>query len=177
LVFGRPPQLQDIAVVFPLLAFLILGGLAWLDQRIWPPRRPLAQGTVAFRTVLAIALSLTFLFAVIRFAFGDGTFDETTVLPLPPNLTLVSRAESCGSESCSVTYVLSTPDGVSIGELSSRLWRHLEGKGWQRQRANASCRDIGWLNPVHQCLFLRQDTPGVATLHLSTALDLPPEPS
>jgi hypothetical protein len=175
MVVDHPPGPADTFVVFPVLGLLILALFAWLDQRIWPPARPLAQSIVGFRTVLATVLSLLLLTAFLAGTSPDRV-DETKVLPLPPDLTLASRTESCGSQVCGVTYTLATPDGVPIGELSARLWRHLESRGWQRQRANATCRDIGWLHSVHQCLFLGQRTPGVATLDLTTALDLSPMP-
>ncbi|MEV0272315.1 hypothetical protein AB0H43_26360 [Hamadaea sp. NPDC050747] len=171
------PSDQEVVSVFPFLALLVLGVLAWLDQLIWRQRRPVTQAVIGFRTLLASALGLTFLFvAAVVFGIGHERPDETKVLPLPKDLTLVSRTQNCGSEACSVTYLLVTPDSVPVGELSARLWRHLEGRGWHRQRANASCRDIGWIHRVHQCVFLRQDTPGVVTVLLSTALDLRPEP-
>lgn len=165
---------QDIVSVFPFLALLVVGVLAWFDQRIWPPARPLRQGIIAVRVLLAVGLGLTVLLMAAAVGLGKERPDETKVLPLPKNLTLVSRDEGCGSEACGVTYTLATPDSVPTGELNARLWLHLEGRGWQRQRTNASCRDIGWLRPVHQCLYVRQDNPEVVTLDLSTVLDLPP---
>lgn len=172
-----PPTQVDIAIPL-LLVFLILGLLAWLDQRIWHPARPLAQGVIAFRALLAGAFGLTFCFAAAAFLVGEARFDETTVLPLPKGLTLVSRDESCGSQLCSVDYVVATSDGAPSNELTARVWSHLESKGWKRQRSNATCRDIGWLNPVHQCVFIDQDqSSDLVSLYLSTAFDLPPEPS
>jgi hypothetical protein len=169
------PSRQEALSVLPFGALLMLGVLTWLDQRIWPPARPLRHSVIAFRALLAGVLGLFLLFAaVVVLGVGKERPDEATVLPLPRNLTVAGRNAECGSEACSVTYELATPDDVRVGELTSRLWRHLEHKGWQRLRANASCRDIGWIHPVHQCLFVRQDTPGVVTLLLSTALDLNP---
>jgi hypothetical protein len=171
------PSRQEAVTVLPFGALLVLGGLAWLDQRIQPLARPLRQGIIAFRALLAGALGLFLLFAaLVVLGVGKERPDEATVLPLPKNLTVASRDAGCGSEACGVTYELATPDDVPVGELTARLWRHLEHKGWRRLRANASCRDIGWIHPVHQCLFVRQRTPGVITVDLSTALDLSPMP-
>jgi hypothetical protein len=171
------PSRQEAVSVVPVGALLMLGVLAWLDQRIRPPARPLRDSIIAFRALLAGVLGLFLLFAaLVVLGWGPERPDEATVLPLPRNLTVASRDAECGSELCSVTYELATPDDVPVGELTARLWRHLEHKGWQRLRANASCRDIGWIHPVHQCLFVRQRTPGVITVDLSTALDLNPMP-
>jgi hypothetical protein len=171
------PSRQEAVSVLPFGALLLLGVLAWLDQRIWPPGRPLRHSIIAFRALLAGALGLFFLFtALVVLGMGKERPDEATVLPLPKNLTVASRDAECGSEACSVTYELATPDDVRVSDLTARLWRHLEHKGWRRLQANASCRDIGWIHPVHQCLFVRQRTPGVITVDLSTALDLSPMP-
>jgi hypothetical protein len=171
------PSRSEAATVLPSGALLMLGLLAWLDQRIQPPTRPLRHSIIAFRALLSGVLGIFLLFAaLVVLGMGKERPDEATVLPLPRNLTVASRDAGCGSEACSVTYELATPDDVPVGELTARLWRHLEHKGWRRLRANASCRDIGWIHPVHQCLFVRQRTPGVITVDLSTALDLNPMP-
>ena len=119
-VLNPPPARQDIDLIFPLLALLILGALVWLDQRIWPPARPLTQGTIAFRTLLSTVLGMAFLFTALWFSIGEERFDETTVLPLPKDLTLLSRTQDCGSELCSLTYIIATPEGVPISELRRR---------------------------------------------------------
>jgi hypothetical protein len=69
------------------------------------------------------------------------------VLPLPTNLTLVSSDQDCGSEMCSETFLVGSPDQASLPELTSRLWDHLVGrKGWDRTRDNAGCQRRGWFS-------------------------------
>jgi len=77
------------------------------------------------------------------------------VLPLPDDLTLVSADRDCGSEQCSDTFLIGSPDQASLQELTRRIWAHLAGsKGWRRLRDNAGCQRLGWFARKDFCLFV-----------------------
>jgi hypothetical protein len=174
-VFDPLPSYQEVVLFFPFLAFLVLGLLAWLDQRIWPSTRPLRRAPSRSNSARDSAVREFLLAAMAALGLGHQRPDETKVLPLPEDLALVSRSQDCGSEACGVSYVLTTPDRVAEGELTARLWRHLERPGLAAAARGRVLPRHCWIHPVHQCLFLRQDTPGLVTLSLSTVLDLAPE--
>ncbi len=96
------------------------------------------------------------------------------VLPMPRNLTLVSVDRECGSDLCSETYLVGSPDKASPQELAARLWKHLVvSKGWDRLRDDAGCQRPGWFLRHQVCLFVdveRATPAAVLRIHVTGAL-------
>ncbi len=96
------------------------------------------------------------------------------VLPMPSDLTLISAERSCGTQMCSDIYLIGSPDGASVQEVTDRLWDHLvASKNWDRMRADAGCQSPGWFVRHEFCVFVdvERSTPdAVLKVHVSGAV-------
>ncbi|AVT33150.1 hypothetical protein C6361_31050 [Plantactinospora sp. BC1] len=130
--------------------------------------------TTAFVAWSALCGCCTFSPAAVAFDLRLDSPTPGLVLPLAKDLTLVSADRDCGSQTCSDTYLIGSPDQARVQELTDRLWTHLVAtKGWERLRDDAGCQRPGWFLRNEFCLFVdveRTEPVAVLSVRVTGAL-------